>query len=70
MQITGVVDLLLGFSIIPFEVFPKENVWSIPVRQTDEHVITVPAPGGLTLLLGQKKKHMILLPKYTGVLIG
>jgi hypothetical protein len=37
MQITGVV-VLVGLSIILFEVFPEESVWSIPVRQTDEHV--------------------------------
>jgi CheY-like chemotaxis protein len=55
MQIT-VVAVLVGFSIILFEVFPEESVWSIPVRQTDEHVIAVPAPGGLTLLSGQKKE--------------
>ncbi|MGA9152750.1 MAG: response regulator [Candidatus Nitrosopolaris sp.] len=63
MQITGVVGLLLGFSIILFEVFPEESVWSIPVRQTDEHVIAVPAPGGLTLLLGQKKEAYNTLTK-------
>jgi CheY-like chemotaxis protein len=55
MQITGVA-VLVGFSIILFEVFPEESVWSIPVRQTDEHVIAVPALGGLTLLSGQKKE--------------
>jgi CheY-like chemotaxis protein len=63
MQITGVVGLLVGFSIILFEVFPEESVWSIPVRQTDEHVIAVPAPGGLTLLLGQKKEAYNTLTK-------
>jgi CheY-like chemotaxis protein len=63
MQITGVVGLLFGFSIILFEVFPEESVWSIPVRQTDEHVIAVPAPGGLTLLLGQKKEAYNTLTK-------
>ena len=63
MQITGVVGLLVGFNIILFEVFPEESVWSIPVRQTDEHVIAVPAPGGLTLLLGQKKEAYNTLTK-------
>jgi CheY-like chemotaxis protein len=58
------VGLLLGFSIILFEVFPEESVWSIPVRQTDEHVIAVlPVPGGLTLLLWQKKEAYNTLTK-------
>jgi CheY-like chemotaxis protein len=51
MQITGVVGILVGLSIILFEVFPEESVWSVPVRQADEHMIAVPTPGGLTLLL-------------------
>jgi hypothetical protein len=55
MQITGVV-LLVGLSIILFEVSPEKSVWSIPVTQTDEHIIAVPASGGLTLLLGQKQE--------------
>ena len=42
MQITGVVGLLVGLSIILFEVFPEKSVWSIPVRQGDEHMIAVP----------------------------
>ena len=53
MQITGVV-LLVGLSIILFEVSPEKSVWSIPVTQTDEHIIA--ASGGLTLLLGQKQE--------------
>jgi CheY-like chemotaxis protein len=55
MQKTGVVGLLVGLSIILFEVFPEESVWSIPVRQADEHMIAVPTPGGLTLLLRQEE---------------
>ncbi|MGB8934797.1 MAG: response regulator [Candidatus Nitrosopolaris sp.] len=54
MQITWVV-VLVGLSIILFEVFPEKSVWSIPVTQVDEHMIAVPA-GGLTLLLGQKQE--------------
>jgi hypothetical protein len=54
MQIAGIV-VLIGLSIIIFEVFPEESVWSIPVTQTDEHIISVPASGGLSLLLGQKQ---------------
>jgi CheY-like chemotaxis protein len=55
MQITGVVGLLIGLSIILFEVFPEESIWSIPVRQTDEHMVAVPTPGGLTLLLSHEE---------------
>jgi len=37
-------------SIILFEVFRVKSVWSISVRQpSDEHVIAVPAPGGLLM---------------------
>ena len=50
MQITGVI-VLVGLSIMLFEVFPEESVWSIPVRQADEHMIAVPASGGFSLLL-------------------
>ena len=38
----GVVGILVGLSVILFEVFPEESVWSIPVRQADEHMIAVP----------------------------
>ena len=55
MQITGVV-VLVGLSIILFEVFPEKSVWSIPVRQADEHMIAVPASGGLSLLFRQKQE--------------
>ena len=55
MQTTGVV-VLIGLSIILFEVFPEKSVWSIPVTQADEHMIAVPALGGFTLLLGQKQE--------------
>jgi len=48
MQITGVVGILVGLSIILFEVFPEESVWSIPVRQADEHMIAVPTSGGFS----------------------
>jgi CheY-like chemotaxis protein len=62
MQITGVV-VLVGLSIILFEVFPEKSVWSIPVTQADEHMIAVPASGGLTLLLGQKQEVLKTLTK-------
>jgi CheY-like chemotaxis protein len=56
MQITVVLGILVGLNIVVFEVFPEESVWSIPVRQADEHMIAVPTSGGLTLLLGQKQE--------------
>ena len=55
MQTTGLL-VLVGLSIILFEVFPEKSVWSIPVRQADEHMIAVPASGGFTLLLMQKQE--------------
>jgi len=55
MQITTVV-ILVAFSIILFEVFPEKSVWSIPVRQADEHIIAVPGPGGITVLSRQKQE--------------
>jgi CheY-like chemotaxis protein len=63
MQKTGLVGLLVGLSIILFEVFPEESVLSIPVRQADEHMIAVPTSGGLTLLLGQKQEEYKTLTK-------
>ena len=62
MQITGIV-VLVGLSIILFEVFPEKSVWSIPVRQADEHMSAVPTSGGLTLLLGQKQEAYKTLTK-------
>jgi hypothetical protein len=55
MLITGVV-VSVGLSIILFGVFREKTVWSIPVRQEDEHMIALPASGGLSLLLGQKQE--------------
>jgi CheY-like chemotaxis protein len=63
MQITGVVSLLVGFSVILFEVFPEESVWSIPVTQADEHVIAVPGSGGFNLLLTQRQEAYKTLTK-------
>jgi CheY-like chemotaxis protein len=61
MQITGVVGILVGLSVILFEVFPEESVWSIPVRQADEHMIAVSASGGAsTFLLTQKEEYKTL----------
>jgi hypothetical protein len=47
MQITGVM-VLVCFSVLLFEVFPEKSVWSIPVRQADEHMIAVPGSGGFS----------------------
>ena len=42
------VVVLVGLSIILFEVFPEKSVLSIPVRQADGHMIAVPPSGGFT----------------------
>ncbi|HYA82703.1 MAG TPA: response regulator [Candidatus Bathyarchaeia archaeon] len=62
MQITGVI-VLVGLSIILFEVFPEKSVWSIPVRQADEHMIAVPGSGGFSLSLFQKQEAYKTLTK-------
>jgi CheY-like chemotaxis protein len=55
MRITWVVALV-GLSIILFEVLPEKSVWSIPVREVDEHIIAVPGSGGFSSLLMQKQE--------------
>ena len=50
MQITSGV-IFVGLIIILFEVFPEESLWSVPVREADEHIIAVPISGGLNSLL-------------------
>jgi CheY-like chemotaxis protein len=62
MQITGVL-VLVCLSIILFEVVPEKTVWSIPVRQADEHMIAVPGSGGFSLLLTQKQEAYKTLTK-------
>ena len=52
--------VLVGLSIILFEDFPEKSIWSIPVRQADEHVIAVPASGGFSLLLRQEEAYKTL----------
>jgi len=43
MQIARAV-VLVGLSIIlSFEVFPEKSIWSISVKEGDEHIIAVPA---------------------------
>jgi hypothetical protein len=54
MQITAVA-LTVAVAIILFEVLPEKSVWSVPVRQADEHMIAVPSTGGLPLLLMQRE---------------
>jgi PleD family two-component response regulator len=56
MQITGAVVLVV-LSIILFEVFPEKSTWSISVRQSDEHMIAVPASGGFSLLFMRREAH-------------
>jgi CheY-like chemotaxis protein len=60
MQITEVV-VLVGLSIILFEVLPEKSVWSIPVKQPDEHIIAVPTSGGFT---NQKHYHKTLTKEH------
>jgi hypothetical protein len=62
MQITGIV-ILVGLSILLFEVFPEKSVWAIPVRQADEHMIAAPASGGFTLLLMREQEAYKTLTK-------
>jgi CheY-like chemotaxis protein len=62
MQITGLI-LLIGLSIIFFGVFPEKSLWSIPVRQADQHMIAVPGSGGFPLLLTQKQEAYKTLTK-------
>jgi CheY-like chemotaxis protein len=54
MQITRAI-VLIGLSIILFEVLPEKSVWSLPVRQADEHMIAAPGAGGFSSLLMQKQ---------------
>lgn len=54
MQIIGVV-VTVALGIILFEVIPEKSVWSISVKQADEHIIAVTASGGFSLLLMQKQ---------------
>jgi CheY-like chemotaxis protein len=60
--ISVVVTLFLVITL--FEVCPEKSVWSIPVRQTDEHIIAVPASGGVSLLFSQKQYHKALTKEH------
>src|SRR5215471_20751027 len=59
MQLTGVV-VTVAFVIILFEVFPEKSIWSIPVKQPEEHIIATPAGGGFSFLLMQKQEFNTL----------
>jgi CheY-like chemotaxis protein len=41
--------------IVFFELIPERSVWSIPVKQEEEHMVGVPGFGGLFVLLVQKQ---------------
>ena len=66
MQITWTV-VLIGLSILLFEVFPEKDAWSIPGRQTDEHTIVVPSSGGFSLLLMEKGNFYLPANKAGGM---
>ncbi|MGC2571250.1 MAG: response regulator [Candidatus Nitrosopolaris sp.] len=55
MQITKIA-IAVAVVIILFEVLPVKSVWSIPVRQADEHMVAVPGSGGFSFLLMQKQE--------------
>jgi CheY-like chemotaxis protein len=55
MQITEIA-VTVAVAIILFEVLPEKSIWSIPVRQADEHVVAVPGSGWFSLLLTQKQE--------------
>jgi len=59
MQITEIA-LTIAVAIILFEVLPEKSVWSVPVRQADEHTVAIPGTGGLSLLLMQREAHKTL----------
>jgi CheY-like chemotaxis protein len=62
MQITEMA-VTVAVAIILFEVLPEKSIWSIPVRQADEHVVAVPGSGGFSLLLTQKQEAYKTLTK-------
>ena len=62
IQRTGVM-VLVCLSIVLFEVLPEKTVSSISVRDADEHMIAVPAPGGFSSLLLQKQEAHETLTK-------
>jgi len=55
VEVTGLV-VLLGLSIIFFEVVPVKSILSIPIKPEEEHMIAVPGLGGYSLMLIQKQE--------------
>ncbi len=45
----------MTFVILFFELTPERGVWSIPVKQGEEHMLAVPGSGGLSVMLMQKQ---------------
>jgi CheY-like chemotaxis protein len=62
MQLTEVV-VTVAFVIILFEVFPEKSIWSIPVKQAEEHMIAVPASGGFSFPFMEKQEAYKTLTK-------
>jgi CheY-like chemotaxis protein len=65
-KLITVAVVLVGLTIILFEVFPEKSVWSIPVREADEHIIAVPGSGGFSLLLMQKQEAFKTITRERG----
>jgi CheY-like chemotaxis protein len=57
MQIIITIVVTVALGIILFEVILEKSVWSISVKQADEHIIAVPGSGGFSLLLMQKQEE-------------
>jgi hypothetical protein len=57
-QIVSVV-VTVALAIKLFEVIPERSVWSILVRQSDDHIFAVPASGGFSLLPMQKEEDNV-----------
>src|SRR5215467_8659090 len=62
MQLSKIA-ITVAIVIILFEVLPEKSAWSNPVRQSDEHMIAVPASGGFSSLLMQKQDAYKTLTK-------
>ena len=56
MQIIRVA-ITVALMIMFFELAPVKSIWSIPVKQADEHIIAVQTSGEFSLLLNQKQYH-------------
>jgi len=57
MQITEIA-VTVAVAIILFEVLPEKSLWSIPVRQADEHVVAVPGSGGILVITHAKTRSI------------